>query len=85
MTACRACTSKNFYAVGDAAEQIVKLTGTTAKLRVGARPERAHDLRDLVARVERAHELLDWQPSADLADGLRRTVDWYRSVPARTA
>lgn len=72
------------HPVREVAEQIVKLTGTTAKLRVGARPERARDP-DLVMRAERARELLGWQPSIGLADGLQRTIDWYRTMHANTS
>ncbi len=35
--------------------------------------------------TRRAGELLDWQPQVDLEEGLRRTVQWYRSSRAATA
>lgn len=30
------------------------------------------------ASVDKAKHLLDWQPTVDLADGLKRFVEWYR-------
>ncbi len=59
------------------AELIARLTGFQGELswdtgKPDGQPRRCLDTR-------RARELLDWQPQVDLEDGLRRTVQWYRS------
>ncbi len=40
---------------------------------------RAGDIRDSLADISRAKELLGYSPIVDFAEGLRRTVDWYRN------
>ncbi len=42
-------------------------------------PARAGDVRHSLADIRRAEELLAFRPSITLADGLERTVAWYRS------
>jgi nucleoside-diphosphate-sugar epimerase len=41
--------------------------------------DRAGDVRHSVADISKARRLLGYEPSVDLEEGLRRTVDWYRS------
>lgn len=41
--------------------------------------ERAGDIRDSLADIGLARELLGYQPLVDFREGLRRTVEWYRS------
>jgi UDP-glucose 4-epimerase len=40
---------------------------------------RTGDIRHSLADIRRARELLGYAPSVDFAEGLRRTVDWYRA------
>ena len=40
---------------------------------------RAGDIRDSLADVALAGELLGYQPVVDFREGLRRTVEWYRT------
>jgi UDP-glucose 4-epimerase len=40
---------------------------------------RAGDIRDSLADIRLAHELLGYEPIVDFREGLRRTVEWYRS------
>jgi nucleoside-diphosphate-sugar epimerase len=42
-------------------------------------PPRQGDVRDSLADISKARELLGYQPIVDFDEGLRRTVDWYRS------
>lgn len=42
-------------------------------------PPRAGDIRDSLADIGRAQKLLGYQPRVDFREGLRRTVEWYRS------
>jgi nucleoside-diphosphate-sugar epimerase len=43
---------------------------------------RAGDVRDSQADIGKAQRLLGYTPVVDLAEGLRRTVDWYRQSRA---
>jgi UDP-glucose 4-epimerase len=40
---------------------------------------RPGDVRDSLADISKAHRLLGYQPTVSFEDGLRRTVEWYRS------
>jgi nucleoside-diphosphate-sugar epimerase len=40
---------------------------------------RSGDIRDSLADISLAKELLGYQPMVDFREGLRRTVEWYRS------
>ncbi|QDU58309.1 SDR family oxidoreductase [Aeoliella mucimassa] len=41
---------------------------------------RAGDVRDSLADVSKAKELLGYEPSVDLAEGLKRSIDYYREI-----
>jgi nucleoside-diphosphate-sugar epimerase len=45
-------------------------------------PERAGDVRDSQADISKAQALLGYSPVISFEEGLRRTVDWYRSPSA---
>jgi nucleoside-diphosphate-sugar epimerase len=45
-------------------------------------PARAGDIRDSLADIRLTGELLGYQPLVDFREGLRRTVDWYRTGAA---
>jgi UDP-glucose 4-epimerase len=55
-----------------------ELTGYTGKPAY-AEP-RAGDIKDSLADISRARELLAYEPTVDFSEGLRRTVEWYKSV-----
>ena len=42
---------------------------------------RTGDIRDSLADIERARELLGYSPSVNFREGLRRTVEWYKTIP----
>ena len=46
---------------------------------------RAGDVRDSQADIAKARKLLGYQPSVGFEDGLRKTVDWYRSTETAVA
>lgn len=52
---------------------------THQKLAAHYGPERAGDVRHSQANIERAKETLDYAPPVDVREGLRRTLEWYRS------
>lgn len=43
-------------------------------------PPRAGDVRDSLADISRAREVLGYEPAVGLAEGLRRTVEFYRAA-----
>ena len=67
-------------AVADLAQEILRAIGTDLPIEEDPQRERPADseVDRLCADVSRARSLLGWQPTYSLADGLRRTVDWYR-------
>ena len=42
---------------------------------------RTGDIRDSLADIALAKKLLDYAPTVDFKEGLRRTVEWYRTSP----
>jgi nucleoside-diphosphate-sugar epimerase len=44
-------------------------------------PMRHGDVKDSQADITRARTLLDYEPLVPFEEGLKKTVDWYRSVP----
>jgi UDP-glucose 4-epimerase len=59
------------------------LIGATVKPQYAA--SRAGDVRDSQADIRRAQQILGYQPIVPFAEGLRLTVDWYRSQRAAAA
>ncbi|MEO7272355.1 MAG: SDR family oxidoreductase [Vicinamibacterales bacterium] len=45
---------------------------------------RAGDVRDSQADISKARRLLGFEPTVSLEDGLRRTVEWYRTTRTET-
>jgi len=41
---------------------------------------RAGDIKDSLADITRARDLLGYEPSVNFSEGLRRTVDWYKTI-----
>jgi nucleoside-diphosphate-sugar epimerase len=60
------------------AEIAFRKIGGRAKLRIGAMPVTAGDIRSLYCRTEKAKRLLGWEARTDLDSGLDRTIAWYR-------
>jgi UDP-glucose 4-epimerase len=58
-------------------EILRELTGYTGEAAYA--PSRAGDIRDSLADIHLAGELLGYQPQVEFREGLRRTVDWYRT------
>jgi UDP-glucose 4-epimerase len=48
----------------------------------GYGPARAGDIRDSLADIALAEELIGYRPIVDFREGLRRTVEWYRTSEA---
>jgi UDP-N-acetylglucosamine/UDP-N-acetyl-alpha-D-glucosaminouronate 4-epimerase len=51
--------------------------GSTVEAAYG--PSRAGDVQDSQADIARARALLGYQPIVSFEEGLRRTIDWYKT------
>jgi nucleoside-diphosphate-sugar epimerase len=54
-----------------------RIIGSTATANYG--PARKGDVRDSQADISKAGRLIGYRPHVDFEEGLRRTVEWYRS------
>jgi nucleoside-diphosphate-sugar epimerase len=59
------------------------LLGATVEPQYG--PTRAGDVRDSQADISKAQRILGYRPTVSFEDGLRETLDWYRSATAAGA
>ncbi|GGT12407.1 UDP-glucuronic acid decarboxylase family protein [Streptomyces purpureus] len=65
--------------VGELAELVLRLTGSTSEVQYHPLPTDDPTRRRPV--ITRARELLGWDPEVDVEEGLLRTVDWFSSRP----
>ncbi len=71
------------FAVADFAELVLSITGSASPVEHLPLPQDDPVRRRPV--IDRAAERLGWKPEISVADGLRKTVDWFRSHPAELA
>lgn len=64
----------------DIAQEVVRLTGSRSQIVHVERPKDDPEVRK--PDISRARRELDWEPAVDRAEGLRHTVDWFRSLAA---
>jgi UDP-glucose 4-epimerase len=64
-------------------EILRKLTGYKGEVNHG--PDRAGDIKHSLADITLAQKHLKYTPTVDFEEGLRRTVEWYKSVPSAVA
>lgn len=62
-----------------AVELIYRLLGQPASIHFGAIPYRTGEMFFQTGTNKLARMHLGWQPTVDLEEGLRRTIDWYRA------
>jgi dTDP-glucose 4,6-dehydratase len=60
------------------ADAVRRVAGSGGKVRQ-VRPLPENDPQKRRPDLSRARQLLDWRPTVPLEDGLRRTIDWFRS------
>jgi dTDP-glucose 4,6-dehydratase len=65
----------------DLAQRIIELTGSDSEIRFVQRPEDDPQVRQ--PDVSLAQRELSWKPSVSLDEGLRRTIEWFRSQEGR--
>ncbi len=68
------------FSLNDTVKILRKLTGYTGKVKYAE--ERAGDIKHSLADVSRARKHMAYDPKVDFEEGLRRTVEWYRSQAA---
>ena len=64
------------------AEAVIKATGSKSK--VVHRPLPADDPKKRCPDITRAREWLGWEPQVALAEGLQKTIEWYKGRIAMT-
>jgi len=60
------------------AEKVIELTGSRS--RIVHQPLPADDPARRRPDIQLAREHLDWEPRVELGDGLRKTIDWFRTI-----
>lgn len=70
--------SGSLVSTADFVNEICELMGAEVRPLLGALPDRPLEPRR-VARVEETRRQLGWAPSTSRADGLRRTIAWFRA------
>jgi len=64
------------------AKHVLRASGSRSDIVFGPLPTDDPKVRQ--PDISRARRLLGWEPTVDLEQGLRRTIDWYRSGAARS-
>ena len=66
------------FTIKQLAEMIIELTGSKSKLVY--RPLPGDDPRQRKPDISLARKILDWSPKADAEDGLKNTIEYFRSL-----
>jgi UDP-glucose 4-epimerase len=78
------CATGASVTLNDLVRALGELTGR--KLAVQHGPDRAGDIRHSLADIARAKRILGYEPRVSFADGLARTLEWYRgTVPSASS
>lgn len=64
--------------IGEFAEEIIKLTGTTQKVVYKSLPE--NDPKQRQPDIDKARKLLDWIPKVNRKEGLKITYEYFKSL-----
>jgi dTDP-glucose 4,6-dehydratase len=62
------------------AQAVLRLTGSSSRIAFIPRPQDDPTVRR--PQIDLAGDVLGWKPEIDLAEGLQRTITWFRSHPA---
>ncbi|MDR9399159.1 UDP-glucuronic acid decarboxylase family protein [Salibacter sp.] len=65
--------------IADFAEEIIKLTGTTNKVIYKDLPK--DDPMQRQPDITKVREILGWEPKVERGEGLKRTYDYFKSLP----
>ena len=67
------------FTIRELAERVIELTGSSSRV-VQARPLPEDDPLHRQPDIALARDKLGWEPKVALREGLKRTIDWFRSV-----
>lgn len=63
----------------DFAEEVLKLTGADGK--IVYKPLPVDDPKQRQPNIDKAKDILGWEPTIDRSEGLRRTYEYFKSLP----
>jgi UDP-glucuronate decarboxylase len=66
------------FTIRELAELVIKLTGSSSRLEL--RPLPTDDPKQRQPDITLARNLLQWEPAVRLEDGLKSTIDYFRSI-----
>lgn len=67
------------YSVQYIAEALAEIMGIdNLEIHIDENKLRRHEIMDLVADTTKLNSLIDWKPQVSFADGLKKTVNWYK-------
>ena len=69
----------NEISLKDFAEEVLKLTGASVK--IVYKPLPVDDPKQRQPDITKAKEILGWSPTIDRAEGLKRTYEYFKSLP----
>jgi dTDP-glucose 4,6-dehydratase len=69
----------NEITLKDFAAEVLKLTGSTVKIIYKELP--VDDPKQRQPDITKARELLGWEPKIERAEGLKRTYEYFKSLP----
>ncbi len=67
--------------VREVAAAVLEIMGNPVPLETGTREDRSDEIRECSGDNTRARVRLGWEPGTSLAEGLRRTIEWFRENP----
>ncbi len=70
----------NEISLKDFAEEVLKLTGSDVKIVYKELPK--DDPKQRKPDITKAQEILSWEPTVDRAEGLKKTYEYFKSLPA---
>ncbi|HHL72223.1 MAG TPA: SDR family oxidoreductase [Bacteroidetes bacterium] len=69
----------NEMTISQLVDKILEFTGSSSTIAYKELPEDDPKIRQ--PDITRAKELLGWEPKVELEDGLKRTIEWFKSLP----
>ncbi|MFO0875173.1 MAG: UDP-glucuronic acid decarboxylase family protein [Phycisphaerales bacterium] len=67
------------FTIRQLAEMVIELSGSSSRI-VGGRPKPQDDPMQRKPDITLARTKLGWEPKVALREGLRRTIEWFRSI-----